>query len=182
MKSLQNHALGFILAASVSALPQAASAATYQFSQSGYADGATVSGSFTGTDLDHDGQINSFFGEVSAFMMTFSGNGTIPGFSHGLAELSGLVYTVGNSTLGADLSGGTEGMASNWGGTSGYDFASGHGPTANDGGRIIDTATGATTSTRELIQISAVPEPSSALLLLAGLGLVGAALRRRPTR
>lgn len=156
-----------------------ASAATYHFSQSGYADGATITGSFTGVDLDHDGQINSFAGEVSAFTLTFSGNSIVPTFTHSFSDLSGLVYTVGHSTLGSDSSGGTEGMASNWEHSTGYDFASGLGPTGLNGGRIIDTASGATTSTDALIQITSVPEPASALMTLAGLGVLGVLARRR---
>ena len=70
-------------------------------------------------------------------------------------------------------------MASNWNGTSGFDFASGLGPTGGWGGRAINVATGGTSTSAQLISVTSVPEPETYAMLLAGLGVMGAVARRR---
>jgi hypothetical protein len=169
------------LAAAIATLPLLASATTYTFTQTGYEDGAFISGSFTGSDLDHDGQINSAFGEISNFTMYFSGNSIMPAFSHDPAETFDVVYTVGSHTLGTWGGKDKEGIMSNWGNPTGFDFATGMGPTGDKGGRIIHHDDLTVTFSDELVQVSAVPEPSTAAMTLAGLGLLGlvAARRRR---
>lgn len=158
----------------------AANAATYAFTQNGYSGGGVVTGSFEAVDLDSDGQISSFFGEVTGFFLSFSGDSVVGSFTHGFSDLSGLVYDLGSGKIGDGTTGSTEGMASNWNGSIGFDYASGFGPTGGLGGRVIDLATGATSSTDQLIAV--VPEPASYALLIAGLGLVGTVARRRKNR
>jgi hypothetical protein len=84
------------------AAPGAAIAApiyTVSFSQTGFTGGATVTGSFTGTDADGDGWLNSFVsGEITGYSMSFSGNVHVGAFSHTITDFAfaglvgGLVY------------------------------------------------------------------------------------------
>jgi len=153
----------------------AAHATVYTFSQGGYTGGGTISGTFTGSDLNADGQIVSFMGEVTAFSLSFSGDSIVASFTHGLPDLWGLVYYVGSGYIGDNYA---EGLASNWDSSVGFDYASGMGPTGGLGGRVIDTATRATSSTQQLIAV--VPEPGTyALFALGAAFLAGRKLSRR---
>jgi hypothetical protein len=81
-------------------------AVDFSFSQAGFSEGAGVTGTFTGSDLDLDGQLSSFEGEILAFSMTFSGNSIVPTFSLGLVDLFGLVYDLDGGPLGDGTTGG----------------------------------------------------------------------------
>jgi len=154
-------------------------AASFRFTQGGYSDGGVITGAFDATDLNNNGAISSFDGEVTGFSLSFSGNAIVGSFNHSLSDLRGLVYDLGSGFIGDGATGAVEGLASNWFGASGFDFASGLGPTGVFGGRVIDIASGASSSTRELIAVTAVPEPETYAMLLAGLGLLGGLARRR---
>lgn len=167
-------AVGFMALTSSSAI-----ATPFVFSQGGYSGGGIIAGNFDATDLDSNGQISSFDGEVTGFSLSFSGDSIVGDFTHSLSDLSGLVYDLGGGFIGDGTGGAVEGMASNWGGAFGFDFASGLGPTGGFGGRVIDIATGATSSTIDLISVSAVPEPAT--LSMIALGLVVLSVRRRKT-
>jgi hypothetical protein len=64
----------------------------FSFIHGGFTDGAFVSGSFSGSDVDGDGQLSSFDGELTAFTMSFSGNALVGAFTLDFGDLFGLVY------------------------------------------------------------------------------------------
>lgn len=151
-----------------------ANASVYYFFQGGYSGGGTIIGTFEGTDLDSNGQLSSFDGEISSFSLVFAGDSVVSDFTHSLADLYALVYDLGSGYIGDGGTGDVEGIASNWGGISGFDYASGWGPIRSHGGRVIDVATGATSRTDQLVAVSGVPLPPAVLLLGSGLiGLIG---------
>jgi hypothetical protein len=162
---------GVVLAGTVSAIAVLtvlpASAASFNFFQGGYSEGATITGMFTGEDLNNDGLINSFSGEVTDYMMSFSGNSLVPAFSHGLPDFYGLVYVLG-SDIGNFFF--FDGIASNDSAT--FYGASG-GTTVYSGpqfpGANVGTFAGALDTTTEFVTVNTVPEPSTVL----GLGLLG---------
>jgi hypothetical protein len=142
-------------------------AGTYSFSQSGFAQGATISGSFTGIDTDGDSQLSSFNNEISNFFVSFSGNSVVSGWSSTTATL---VFDLNGSPLLGDGIGGTreEGISTEtftpylsfWDvGPGPYDICTGNQPCAIVG--------------------SNVPEPSTWTMLIVGFGLAGVMMRRR---
>ncbi len=141
----------------------------FSFSQSGFAEGAFISGSFAGSDINGDDQIISFDGEGSDFMGSFSGKSLVSAFSF---TNGGFVFNInGSNILGDNTDGGIEGIIgyASDGNTS---WAAGPGPfnlcdgTSQCG--LIET-----------IGTNVVPEPGSWAMLIAGFGMVGAARRRR---
>ena len=163
---------------------QASSAASFNFFQGGYSENAFVSGMFTGEDLDGDGLITSFDGEITAYRMEFSGNSLVSAFSHGLSEITfpptGFVYVVG-SDIGDFF--GTDGILSfdPSGATNSFLYATssatsilGGGPFS--GGVVNDLGIGSLDATNQFVRVSqkSVPEPTATLTLLglSGLGLM----------
>ncbi len=98
--------LAGVLAAS--AVCASASAIDFTFSQGGFAEGASLTGSFSGSDDDLDGFLTyDVFGglyEITQFSLSFSGNSLVSAFSMGLPELQALSFKLdGDSVLGNDL-------------------------------------------------------------------------------
>jgi hypothetical protein len=137
----------------------------FDFTEGGFAGGATISGFFKGTDTDSDGQLNSFLGEVTDFHMSFSGNSKVGAFSLGLGSLFGLVYDLDGGPLGDGLDLAIEGVgASSFKDT----YLAGPGPFARgacDGTNACGYVAGG------------VPEPGTWSMALVGLLGVGGALR-----
>lgn len=160
--------------------PTPASAASYVFSGGGFADGATFTGSFTGNDIDNDGQISSFTGEVSAFSGIFSGNSYVTPLTFGLADLQGLVWDLDAFLGDGDAGNFFEGLwAQNgtgylWVGPGPFVLCDGANPCAEvtDGAGYDDSF--------DPLAVSAThtPEPGTWAMMLAGFGMIGAALRR----
>jgi hypothetical protein len=140
---------------------------SYSFTQGGFDNGATITGAFTGTDLDGDFQINSFTGELSSFSASFSGNALVGPWSSNLAFL---VFDLNGSNLLGDGIGGTgfEGISTGGSVPNGFFWDVGPGPyNLCNGSQVCGLVGGG------------VPEPSSWAMLIAGFGLIGATLRRR---
>ena len=143
---------------------------SFNFRQSGFAEGATVSGTFTGEDLDGNGQLSSFDGEITDFQMSFSGNSVVAAFSLGFAELFGLVYDLDGGPLGDGQTLAVEGV-----GAAGMTFSyqAGPGPVAECGVGVdcalVSDGTN-TDASQELIlvvgQAQSVPIPAWSYLLM----------------
>lgn len=151
-------------------------AGLYSFLQSGFANGATVTGNFTAFDLDNDNQLSSFTDEISDFSAAFSGGGGVPvlNFIDGLVVFdldgSGLLGDGLGETSPGNFDGESEGIVGFSFDFSGAVYIAGPGPFFG-----ITCGNGETCA---VVQ-AAIPEPASWALLIAGFGLTGATLRYR---
>lgn len=140
----------------------------FSFSQGGWFEGATVTGTFSGIDANFDGQLDSFDDEVSDFTMSFSGNSRMIAFSFDFSNLFGVVYDLDGGPLGDSCGLNCEGI----GGANDFIvYLAGPGP-LDVCGEGFECA----------VVASVVPEPSNWAMLIAGFGLTGAAMRRRRYR
>ena len=160
--------IGFMMAST-------AQASLYTFSQTGFEEGASISGSFEGTDLNSSGLIQQ--DELSSFSFSWSGNSLVSAFSQSLSDLNFFSYNPSRSVLG-DAN--PEIIASNWFTTTGFAYVSGVGA-GSQGGSVLDLTLGTESATTNLVQItpSAVPLPGAIWLFgSALLGLIGVKRRK----
>lgn len=123
--------LAGVLAAGIAC--SSASALSFTFSQGGFAEGATLTGNFSGDDSNGDGYLSHLpfalptaIEEITSFSLSFSGNSLVGAFTLGLSELEGLSFKLGGDALiGNDFDPvlGPEGLAVFDGATGSYFFA-----------------------------------------------------------
>ena len=165
-------------------LPLQAMPITYDFFQDGYAAGAQLTGQFVGEDLDNNGQLSSFAGEISGFQLRFEGAGWLASFELGMEHLAGLVYALDGGVLGDGPGHSMEGLLAF--GDHAL-LAAGPGPFwhACDQAMVCSVALSGYHAlfSEHSIQVSQhpvpVPEPGTVGLIL--IGVVGLVIARRQT-
>ena len=102
--SKMKYLLGLFILLFIFIKPASATIIGFNFHQGGFSEGAYVEGMFFGEDLDMNGQLSFFNGEIVDFMMSFSGNSIIGAFSYTLADISPafaiLVYDLDGGPIG----------------------------------------------------------------------------------
>tara|TARA_R110002049_G_scaffold309268_1_gene519506 strand:+ start:7475 stop:8026 length:552 start_codon:yes stop_codon:yes gene_type:complete len=175
--------LVFVCVSLASVTSSSAGVIGFNFSQDGYEEGASVTGMFVGEDLDMNGQLSSFTGEITDFMMDFSGNSLVPAFSAGSADLFGLVYDLNEGpVLGDGVLGDIEGIGVTVIGN-GFTFTAGAGPGPFPGGMISTFASASSTLNNVIVTPKqlVVPEPAS-LAIWGAIALLGTTTTRRRRR
>ena len=157
-----------------------AQASLYTFTQTGYEEGASISGSFAVSDVNGNGKISGAswadFTEISDYTVSWSGNSLVSAFTHTFADLTALNFTPTRTVLG-DVD--PEIIATNWFGTTGFQYISGVGA-SSQGGEVINLDTDGHSLSNNLISVSpaAVPVPGAVWLFGSAVaGFIG--LRRR---
>ncbi len=157
----------------------------YNFSHSGFADGAIVTGMFAGEDLNGDGFLvgnegPGGFNEITDFNMAFSGNNIVPAFTLSFADFRFLAYRLDGGPLGDS---GNELIAASSDSTSGLYLPQGF----SSGTNVPDECKNSYCAfvfvpgvkfepnySFELVTVNAVPLPATAWLFGSGLlGLIG---------
>lgn len=179
-------AIGLMAAAiAMVSAPAGAAVVNLTFTQSGFGNGGTITGFFTGEDADGNGQLNSFEGEITDFGLSFSGNHAVEAFSLGFEDLFGLIYDLGDPLLGDGRTGELEGILAENGS---FSYLVGPEPLGQAGACLNDEICGqinqgdAVTRTTELVVVGdtpAIPEPASWATMILGFGIAGAAVRNR---
>jgi hypothetical protein len=163
----------FCACAALTFCASAAEAQTYTFTEGGFSEGATLSGSFTASDLDGDGVISYLFldllPEVTDFSASFSGNSLVAPFQLTYADLF---------VLGYDGSGvfGTPGFLGFYA-SDGDHVATTQFPDACDGTFDCAFVGGPDGVIDSSVVAPSVPEPATWGMMMLGFGLIGGALR-----
>jgi MYXO-CTERM domain-containing protein len=158
--------------AAIAAFARPAQAESFTFHQAGYADHATLSGQFAGSDLDGDGWLYGY--ELTAFELHWSGNRAVEAFNLGYGERAGLEFDLATRTI-AHMAAFSEAGD----GTRLFSFDSLGWPSYVIPGSVTDERLGLVSMSWEPINVSAVPEPQRLVLLAGGLALIGAWRQRR---
>jgi hypothetical protein len=158
-----------------------AHAQNYSFIESGFSEGATLSGTFTATDLDGSGAIEYLFTdldpEVTDFSATFSGNSIVDSFQLTFYDLAGLVYDPQGYFFTPNLFGfgASNGQALAISGL--LDECDGIGVCAGVTANRGDSDGGDPDFSALAAVVTAVPEPTTWGMMLLGFALVGGTMR-----
>lgn len=153
------------------ALP--AQALTFNFLQTGFADGATLSGRMVGEDVDGDGYLIAI--ELSDFELHWSGNRAVAAFDQGMGHRASLYLHLADLRLEhlATLTEGADGERL-------FTYDSYGWPGYHIPGRVSDEREQLLSLSWEPVNVTAaVPEPAGLPMMLAGLTAIGRLLRRR---
>jgi hypothetical protein len=181
VKQLMKTSNSFLAAALATALMAfsgaSANASTYSFTQGGYTDGATFSGTFKGSDFDHNGVLTQ--NEIWDFNGTIHGGywNSLPIANRSNGSVS-FQYNLDNNILGDEAGETVHVYYRGWQ----IEFYSGNG---TNRGFIRGFGSEPAPTTAEWIhvtEVSPVPEPESWALLLAGVGLLGCMAKRRQVK
>lgn len=152
---------------------QAAQPLSFTFLQTGFADGAVLSGRLVGEDADGDGYLVNI--ELSAFELHWSGNRAVAAFDQGMDQRASLYLHLADLRLEhlATLTESSDGerlFSYDSYGWPGYDIP----------GRITDERDQLLSLSWEPVRVTAaVPEPAGLPMMLAGLTAIGRLFRRR---
>jgi len=175
--------LSLAIAAGFALSVPTANAAVYSFTQTGFEEGAFVSGTFEASDSNADliirgGTLNSIQ-EITTFTLAFSGNSLVQAFTHSFSDLTTLNYRPAKSFFG-DAN--PEGMASNWFGSTGFFYVGGTAVAGEQGGYVQNIDTGSWSHSENLVYVTpaAVPVPGAVWLFSSALaGFIGTARRKK---
>jgi hypothetical protein len=118
---------------------QSYASTTYYFYQPGWTSGGIISGSFTGSDNNSDGLIDSFEEEITNFTVSMTGSSIAThNTSWNQTNIWGIVYDINTDKfLGNDGEGGGEGFAMFAGENNNFlNYYSGYGPNFQLGGNL----------------------------------------------
>jgi hypothetical protein len=181
MRRLTSIALPLIAAcAGAALLASPAQATNYKFTEGGFTDGATLTGSFTAIDLDGNGvfgdgnTLSPSQQEITAFSVTFSGNSLVMPFQFGLPDLHAFIYD-------------PLGLSPYFAGYLGFKVFHGAGEVSagykgfrcsgkNVCAFVVDL-NGNGDATKDANVTSPAPEPATWAMMLLGFGSVGTVLR-----
>lgn len=180
--------LAAVASLGLAAFCASAQASTYNLYQDGFAGGGSVSGYFTGSDLDGDGMVIGVAGmadEITDFHLAYSG-GTLVGaftvdyadFLQSLMSGGGMIYQLGSHTIGTDPGSLTDGaiLVIDFDASLTGQYAILVGPFMTGSAGYVGNPNGVGDVT---LAPMTVPEPSSlALATLASLGLLGVRRKR----
>jgi hypothetical protein len=153
----------------------------YNFSQSGFDDGAILTGMFEAEDLDGDGVLTELDGIITVFSVEFSGNSLVPAFildSTDDFSKFDVVYDLDDESLdGATSDESLFAFGSDFSVFVGSDPL---GECENGFCGVVNTTFGEpVTVSLEPVIVSAVPLPQGSWLFVSGLlGLIGKRLKK----
>ncbi len=174
------------------AMASSVQAASYVLHQDGFAEGSAVTINFDGDDLDGDGLISYWQGEITRSSLTFSGTSLVEAYTTGdLGPTNGqllMAYRTGGGFLGDDADEivyfsrndtpqDASGILRFQGYFTGGDLAIGMLSGVQKQGDLQVISTWSTSANP--ISVAAVPEPSNLVLMIVGLAGVGAVVQRR---